>query len=274
MSLRVTAAAADHMLCTRADVKTRLGISGSTYDAIIDGAIVAVSSAIEKECGRIFARQTYSETLRGLGRVNLVLAQYPIDADSTTATVDDTAVTDYSVTEHEIGILWRDSGWDISSPKSGQDSESNVVIAYKAGYVLPNWISEWTAGATKAVGEWSQVKSGSTPVKDLLFECTNAGTTDGSTEPTWPTSAGATVTDNGVVWTARHASELPADLEEAALVAAISWYRGDATISQYVKRERLGPQEIEYHAENAMAISALPMMTRYVIGQYRDVRAA
>ena len=32
------------------------------------------------------------------------------------------------------------------------------------------------------------------------FQCTTAGTT-GSTEPTWPTTPGVSVTDNGVVWT-------------------------------------------------------------------------
>ena len=36
----------------------------------------------------------------------------------------------------------------------------------------------------------------------LVFEVTTAGTS-GSSEPTWPTTAGSTVTDGGVTWTAR-----------------------------------------------------------------------
>lgn len=41
------------------------------------------------------------------------------------------------------------------------------------------------------------------------YECTTAGTTGGS-EPTWPTTLGGTVNDNGVVWTAISAAAFPA----------------------------------------------------------------
>lgn len=34
-----------------------------------------------------------------------------------------------------------------------------------------------------------------------LYKCSTAGTTDDDVEPTWPTTAGATVTDGTVVWT-------------------------------------------------------------------------
>lgn len=44
---------------------------------------------------------------------------------------------------------------------------------------------------------------------DFNFECTTAGTSGGS-EPTWPTSAAATVNDGAVVWTARTARALAA----------------------------------------------------------------
>jgi hypothetical protein len=36
---------------------------------------------------------------------------------------------------------------------------------------------------------------------DHLYLCTTAGLSDDDTEPTWPTTSGATVTDGTVVWT-------------------------------------------------------------------------
>jgi hypothetical protein len=61
---------------------------------------------------------------------------------------------------------------------------------------------------------WARVfQSGS--YHDLVYECTTAGTTHATTQPTYPTSAGGTVTDGTAVFTAR-----AADLASGALLVA------------------------------------------------------
>ena len=56
----------------------------------------------------------------------------------------------------------------------------------------------WTSGGTFSLGQI--VKP--TASYNYTYECTVAGTA-GSTEPTWPTTVGNTVTDGGVTWTCR-----------------------------------------------------------------------
>ena len=58
----------------------------------------------------------------------------------------------------------------------------------------------WAVGTAYAVNDYVRPSSTNT---DFAFQCTTAGTSHASTEPTWPTTADGTVNDNGVIWTAR-----------------------------------------------------------------------
>lgn len=58
--------------------------------------------------------------------------------------------------------------------------------------------SDWAASTAYVRGDYVQP----TTATGLTYECTTAGTSDAS-EPTWPTTAGGTVVDNTVTWTAR-----------------------------------------------------------------------
>jgi len=60
----------------------------------------------------------------------------------------------------------------------------------------------WAASTAKALGEIVRPTAAPTDASRFYYECTVAGTT-GTTEPTWPTTDGATVVDNTVTWTAR-----------------------------------------------------------------------
>ncbi len=59
--------------------------------------------------------------------------------------------------------------------------------------------SAWVANTTYALGKY--VKA--TASYNYVYECTTAGTSHATTEPTWPTTVGATVTDGTVTWTCR-----------------------------------------------------------------------
>lgn len=66
-------------LTTRNRVKTKLGITVTTYDSVIDGWLDPVSNLIDEYCNRIFATTDYKVWLNGEGSSELFLPQYPIN---------------------------------------------------------------------------------------------------------------------------------------------------------------------------------------------------
>ena len=77
----------------------------------------------------------------------------------------------------------------------------------------------WAASTAFSVGDVRRATSSQN--SGLVFECTTAGTS-GSSEPTWPTDIGGTLTDNTVVWTA--ISSIYADLSALAPDAIIELF--------------------------------------------------
>lgn len=108
----------------------------------------------------------------------------------------------------------------------------------------------WTTGHAYALGARvvCRVAYATTARRAYVYECTTAGTSHGSTEPTWPTSG--TVADNDVVWTTRSPDDGTWDnascilhyvLNHAAVAAGDSVYIDDGhnenaiyTNNQYV----------------------------------------
>jgi hypothetical protein len=69
---------------------------------------------------------------------------------------------------------------------------------YHDGRRLP---TKWLANTTYAIGDVIRSSGGSgQDGNNRFFVCQVAGTSHASTEPTWPNSAGGTVTDNTVTW--------------------------------------------------------------------------
>lgn len=220
MALTVLTPALVTDLVTLAQVKARYGYPDAE-DSLVGDYIDEISSAIRQHFGRELARQRYQETLAGRGRKRLRLACNPIDPDSVTVTVDGTAETDFEVEEWESGTIYLAGGWPDSE-------ERDVAVTYKGGFLMPaattaaGVVTGWSATQAYAAGAW--VRSVATAAA-LRFECTTAGTSAG-TEPTWPTTAGTTVTDGTAVWTARQAVELPPVLRSLAAMAVRDLYSG------------------------------------------------
>jgi len=72
------------------------------------------------------------------------------------------------------------------------------------GYGNPNPPRFWESETVYVLGDFARLEAG----EDFIYECTVAGTSD-SSEPTWPTTAGATVVDGTATWTARAIFDSP-----------------------------------------------------------------
>jgi len=83
------------------------------------------------------------------------------------------------------------------------DGDTARLYCEKAHHLDP----DWTAATAYALGDYVAP----TTKNDRRYKCTVAGTSAAVTQPTWPTTAGATVTDNTVTWTCK--AELPNTLE-------------------------------------------------------------
>ena len=245
MSLTITSAASDKSLCALSDLKTRMSVSGSSLDTTLQRMIDVASRLICTYLGREMVRQSYTETFGPNWRLRLMLSRMPVDGDSVTITNDGTSFTDFSVEDVRSGAIFAEGGFWSVPLIEGQNAEELIAVSYKGGYVTPNMIAAWSSVDARSLGAWTRPTAG--PIKELLYEVTTAGSTD-STEPTWPTTAGTTVTDGTVVWTARNAFELPDEIEEAAILLSRSIYNQDADVSGNVATERLGPSELSYFA--------------------------
>lgn len=197
-------------LVALATVKLRLGITDSAQDSLLTDLIDEASSAITDVLDFELARQRYEDRFFGNGRRTLVLGRWPVDPATLTITVDDVAVTDFEL-DPDSGLVYRQLGWP-----SGDGEDRNILADYFAGYILPDQIQTWSAAlAIDAVAApWARPSSPS--LSRFLFLADDDGTTGGA-EPTWPTTAGGAVDDNGITWTAHVAQALPKVLSGVAI---------------------------------------------------------
>jgi len=269
MALRLLTASPISRLLSAAAARTYLGLGVSTtYDTTIATLQDAIAYSFAEFLGFQIPRQRYEETVTGTGRQRLILAVRPVDRDSIAVTLDDVLLVaaddDYSVDDARQGLLFRRYGWTPSYRMPGNLGEANIVVTYKAGYVLPELLETWTANDTtiaNATTKW--LRPTSPQLSNFLFEVTTAGTL-GATEPTWPTTAGATVASGTAVLTARDAVELPALITLAAQITLKSWFgelgASPLTTPGNLVAERHGPVELQYAQPGATSglVEAIP----------------
>lgn len=136
--LIVTSAATSFNLTTAAAVRQELSIAGVDDDLWINGKLPRASAAAATYCGRILARQTYSQMFRTDYECSrmLFLREYPVT--SITSVIEDgvtLATTDYEI-EAETGILYR-----LCSDQRVPWIGCKVTVVFVAGYVLPGGVS-------------------------------------------------------------------------------------------------------------------------------------
>ena len=75
---------------------------------------------------------------------------------------------------------------------------------------------DWAVDTAYALGDYVIA----TTFNGWRYECTSAGSSHASTEPTWPTTEGGTVVDEGVTWTCRRCPSIEAGANGATLTLA------------------------------------------------------
>jgi hypothetical protein len=214
VALRVLTRSAYGSLVTLAVAKSHLGVSGVTEDAAIAALLERVRGLFEGELGRPLLRQRYLEALPVTSRHRVALSAYPIDAHQVTAEAyGDTLEAD--AIDPAAGILYRNAGWS-GGTAGPEEAEPELEVTYHGGWLPPDAVRTWATGLTLAAGAW--LRPTSPALSPWLFEVTTAGATGaGPAEPTWPTTAGATVTAGTAVLTARDAVEVPPGVQAVAL---------------------------------------------------------
>lgn len=258
-----------------ATVRSELGFGSDTSQDVKIGRLIA---ALSREFAGIngrrqpLLRQTYLERTRlhdNLDEWNgnvLGLTRWPIesvvsvtDAGTPPVTVD---ASQYSIALEQKSGLYRPIGWSTCW---------DYLATFIAGWIPPGsgpgLVIPWGATAAKVAGAWVKPLAAENGSNPLLYECTAAGTTHATAEPTWPTTAGLTVADGTVTWTARAASELPEDIQEAAIVTAVQWFGGGLDTPAGVSAESDGGHSISYATDRAGL--ALPPYATSVLQGYR-----
>lgn len=124
------------MLATRDEVKTYLGISGSSEDALIDQLLAGTDAWIKRYLGRDIEAANYIEQVDGSGAPIQILKQYPII--SVTSVYDDTARafgSDTLLVENTDFLVYKEEGYlEIIDGGDFVEGQKNVKVSYRAGY--------------------------------------------------------------------------------------------------------------------------------------------
>jgi hypothetical protein len=142
MALTVVTPSAQPYLTTAQTVLEQLGLSG----AKVEWLIKAATHAAERFTGRIFARQTYDETVAGYGDALIELTNTPV-VSITSVTSRGTVVTDYILENAQAGWLYRAAAWGTTERRRATFgtnwatpegfADPLTTVRYVGGYLMP-----------------------------------------------------------------------------------------------------------------------------------------
>lgn len=137
---------ASNALTTISQAKSFVGIpeEDTTLDSYIEFSINSLSTSIENYCRRKFGLQSFSEFHQGRGTTKLLLDNYPI-VELNEVYIDDQLVDITRIRPiADKGMLYRPDGGFPSDVIGGRllyprhdENLHNILVEYKAGYVLP-----------------------------------------------------------------------------------------------------------------------------------------
>jgi len=139
--LTVLTPAASVLLITLAAVKTDLGISDASKDAVLTDLIRDASDSIQREY-QFLCRQSYRETLPGYGGNILQLKRTPIVSVSL-VTHNSEPIVDYIIEDKDAGHLYRklgwcwtaSVGWNLTGYVIPNSEHPDFTVEYIAGYL-------------------------------------------------------------------------------------------------------------------------------------------
>ena len=118
-------------LCTLADVRNWLTLTGTTDDTLISAAITSLSDAMQTWMNRQIASQSYTEQRDGVGSVRLSFANYPVSAVASLS-VDGISIPP-AATPQATGFYFNTKQIFLND-YSFTKGFGNILMIYTAGY--------------------------------------------------------------------------------------------------------------------------------------------
>lgn len=180
---------------TLANVKTHLGIAGSTDDALLAELQAAADDFITRHCGRSFDGGSFTEDLPGGSRV-LVLTNYPIDAVTSVSVDPARAFGPETVVPSDEYFVRPDDGTveTLGAPFGRAGAPGAVRVVYTTP--TDSVPASVTRAYAELVGHWYRQAKTQTATGQLNVLQQTDGTT--VTEYPWGQSGGFRV-PNGVL---------------------------------------------------------------------------
>ena len=138
--IQIITPATNRMLTTLDAVYARGVVDEDTADDnAVEAMIRSASAAVERYCGRVFARETVKETFRVCSAQVLQLSRLPVTSVTSVTMAGDTIDSDDYEFDSETGAIYKLYG-DYPAVWAGK-----IEITYVGGYILPTDINDSAA---------------------------------------------------------------------------------------------------------------------------------